>query len=143
MAVATGDETKMNGGGLGTSFAAAKEPVLPADRQTTQRAFGCAIVDRQCAVGGVSHQRLPVIEQVIHRPAEGCFGQELGLFRFQPGVQRCQYRHRALLAHVDDAIFQLLTWQVAPLVGAVRLELTLDLVQLPNPGLYYSPLRGE
>jgi hypothetical protein len=28
VAVATGDETKMNGGGLGASFAAAKEPVL-------------------------------------------------------------------------------------------------------------------
>ena len=82
MAVATGDETKMNGGGLGASFAGAKKPILSADRQTTQRAFGYAIVDRQGAVGGVSHQRLPVIEQVVHRPAERCFGQELGLFRF-------------------------------------------------------------
>ena len=39
-----------------------------------------------------------------------------------------------LLAHVDDALFQLLARLVAPFVGAPRLELTLDGVQLPNPG---------
>ena len=68
-----------------------------------------------------------MIEQVIHRPAECCFGQELGLFRFQPGMPGGQYRHGSLLAHVGDAIFQLFAWQVAPLVGAAYLETTLNL----------------
>src|SRR5436190_23501557 len=64
VAVATGDQTEMDGSGLGAPFAATEEPILPADRQTTQCSFGSAIVDRQCAVGCVSHERLPVIEQV-------------------------------------------------------------------------------
>src|SRR5262245_23834405 len=110
MTVATGNQAEMDGSGLGASFTAAEEPVLSTDCQTTQRSFGCAIVDRQFSIGGIANERLPVLEQVIHRSTERCLGHELGLFRFQPSVQRRQYRHRALLAHLGDSVFPLLTW---------------------------------
>ena len=66
---------------------AEEQAVFPPDREGLHRPLRRIVIDRAGAVGGVRHQRVPLVQGVIHPLHQQALRQERGLHLLQPRLQ--------------------------------------------------------
>lgn len=93
VAFAGRDQREQDGGAMASVFASNEEPVLAADGDAAQCAFGGVVIRLQRTVFNVARQRRPLSQTIVHGLAQRAFRQRVQTPRFQPFVDAIKYRH--------------------------------------------------